>query len=115
MAATFDVTPANGGANTVGTLERTANMNGFLITINNGSGAAVDLRAVDGSHGSVYDMILREINPVMAHATNDANGTMSVIIDGHHTTAASLLARIENIDGVGNDSACVAATSFAVA
>ena len=76
MAATFDVTPANGGANTVGTLERTANMNGFLITINNGSGAAVDLRAVDGSHGSVYDMILREINPVMAHATNDANGTM---------------------------------------
>ena len=46
MAATYDVTPANGGANTVGTLERTANMNGFLITMNDGSGSAVDLRAV---------------------------------------------------------------------
>ena len=115
MAATFDVTPANGGANVVGTLETTAQINGFLITVKNGSGSAVDLRAVDGSHGSVYDMILREINPLMAHATDNNAGTISVIMDAHHSDATSLQRRLVNIDGVGSDTTVSAAASFAVA
>ena len=115
MAATYDFTPVNGGDNAVGTLETTAQINGFLIVIKNGSGAAVDLRAVDGSYGSVYDMILREINPMMAHALNDNSGTMSVIMDAAHTDATSLQRRLANIDGVGSDSTVTAASSFAVA
>ena len=30
--ATYDVTPVNGGDNAVGTLEKTAQINGFLIS-----------------------------------------------------------------------------------
>ena len=51
MAATFDVTPANGGANTVGTLETTAQINGFLITIKDGSGSAVEVFLVQLAAG----------------------------------------------------------------
>jgi len=118
MAVTYDVTPANGGANAVGTLETTAQLQGYLITVrstSNGDNTAVDLRANDGASGSLYDLILRELSPMLAHATNDGNGTMSVIMDGHHNTAASIAARIEALDGVGTDTAVAAASSFAVA
>jgi len=123
MAATYDVTPANGGANTVGTLESVANLKAFLITVKNDSNTAIDLRANDGAYGSNYELILRELQPVMAHATNDANGTISVIMDGHNQTAAALQERMRNIVvglGLGtavsaNDTSVAEGTSFAVA
>ena len=125
--ATYDVTPkANdltalpsvGGNNVVGTLEKTAQINGFLISLDSASDgtddAPVDLRAVDGAHGSTYDLILRELNPMMAHAINDNSGVMSVIMDGHHGDAASIKARLVALDGIGTDTTVAAATSFAV-
>lgn len=117
--ATYDVTPVNGGANAVGTLEKTAQINGFLISLDSASDgtddAPVDLRAVDAAHGSTYDLILRELNPLMAHAINDASGVMSVIMDGHHGDAASIKARLVALDGIGTDTTVAAAASFAVA
>lgn len=114
MAATYDFTPVNGGANAVGTLETTGAIAMYKITIGNGSGGQVDLRAVDGAHGSVYDMILREVAPLMAWAPDGATGVIHVVVDSHANSAATLLARIENIDGVGNDSAVAAAASFVI-
>ncbi|MDA8897154.1 hypothetical protein N9I97_00105 [bacterium] len=117
--ATYDVTPVNGGANAVGTLEKTAQINGFLISLDSASDgtddAPVDLRAVDAAHGSTYDLILRELNPLMAHAINDATGVMSVIMDAHHGDAASIKARLVQLDGIGTDTTVAAAASFAVA
>jgi hypothetical protein len=115
MAVTFDFTPkSTTGANTVGTLETTAAIAMYKITVGNGSGGATDLRAVDGAHGSVYDLILRELAPLMAWAPNDNTGVIHVVVDSHANSAATLLARIENIDGVGSDSAVVAAASFVI-
>ena len=116
--ATYDVTPVNGGANAVGTLEKTAQINGFLISVkstSNGDNTALDVRTVDAAYGSTYDLILRELNPLMAHAIDDATGVMSVIMDGHHGDAASIAARLENLDGIGTDTTVAAAASFAVA
>lgn len=116
--ATYDVTPVNGGANAVGTLEKTAQINGFLISLkstSNGDNTALDVRGVDAAYGSTYDLILRELNPLMAHAIDDATGVMSVIMDAHHGDAASIAARLENLDGIGTDTTVAAAASFAVA
>jgi hypothetical protein len=50
----------------------------------------------------------------MAWAPNDNTGVIHVVVDSHANSAATLLARIENIDGVGSDSAVVAAASFVI-
>ena len=118
MAVTYDVTPANGGANAVGTLETTAQINGYLIAVkstSNGDDTAVDLSANDGATGSLYDLILRELSPLMAHAVNDTTGVMSIIVDNHANTADSIARRLEALDGVGTDTTVTAASSFAVA
>jgi len=118
MAVTYDVTPANGGANAVGTLEITAQMKAFVIGIDSASDgtddAPVDLRANDGSNGSLYDLILRELNPLMAHAPNDSTGVISVIMDGHHNTADSIARRLEALDGVGTDTTVTEGTAIVV-
>lgn len=119
MAVTYDVTPANGGDNAVGTLETTAQIQGFLISLDSDSDgtddAPIDLRANDAASGSLYDLILRELSPLMAHAINDGTGVMSVIMDGHANTAASIKARLVALDGIGSDTTVAAAASFAVA
>ena len=116
--ATYDFTPVNGGANAVGTLEKTAQINGFLISLDSASDgtddAPVDLRAVDALHGSLYDLILRELQPLMAFAIDDATGVMSVVMDAHHGDADSIKARLVALDGIGTDTTVAAATSFAV-
>ena len=119
MAATYDFTPANGGANTVGTLETTGALSMFLIslkTTSDGSNTALDLKtANDGAHGSIYDLIIRELQPHLLHAVDDTSGVMSVVVDSHSNTAASIAARLEAQDGIGTDTTVAAASSFAVA
>ena len=116
--ATYDFTPVNGGANAVKKKKKTAQINGFLISLDSASDgtddAPVDLRAVDALHGSLYDLILRELQPLMAHAINDGTGVMSVVMDAHHGDADSIKARLVALDGIGTDTTVAAATSFAV-
>ena len=117
--ATYDFTPVNGGANAVGTLEKTAQINGFLISLDSASDgtddAPVDLRAVDALHGSLYDLILRELSPLMAFAINDGTGVMSVLVDSSANDAVSIKARLVNHSGIGTDTTVALATSFAAA
>jgi hypothetical protein len=119
MAVTYDVTPANGGANAIGTLETTAQLQGYVITVmstSNGDDTAVDLSTNDGASGSLYDLMLRELSPMLAYAPNSGDkNVISVIMDGHHNTAASIAARIEALDGVGTDTTVAAAASITVA
>ena len=116
--ATYDFTPVNGGANAVGTLETTGALAMYLISLDSDSDgtddAPVDLRGVDALHGSLYDLILRELQPHMAHAINDATGVMSVVVDSHSNTAASIKARLVALSGIGTDTTVEAAASFAV-
>lgn len=118
MAVSFDFTPVNGGANTVGTLESVVQLAAYVITLrstSNGSNTAIDLRAVDGAHGSLYDLVLRELQPLMAFAPNGDTGVLHVIVDGHAVDAATLAARLENLSGVGTDTVVTLGTSITVA
>lgn len=119
MAVTYDVTPANGGANAVGTLESTAQLKAFVIGLDSDSDgtddAPIDLQANDGASGSLYDLVLRELSPLMAHAPADASGVIHVVMDGHANTAASIEARLEALDGVGTDTTVTEGTSIVVA
>ena len=117
--ATYDFTPANGGANVVGTLESVAQLKAFVIGVDSDSDgsddAPVDLRAVDGAHGSLYDLILRELQPLMAFAPDGATGVIHVIMDGHAVDAASIKARLAALSGIGTDTSVTAGTSITVA
>ena len=116
--ATYDFTPVNGGDNTVGTLESIAQLAMYKITVKDDSDTAVDLQGVDGAHGSTYDLILREVMPLMAWAPADTSGVIGVVVDGHKDSAASLQARIRQIASSSpddNDSTVEAAASFTVA
>lgn len=124
MAVTYDVTPAthNGtsvrGNNTVGTLETTAQVVMYKITIKDDSDTAVDLQGEDGVNGSLYDLILRDISPMIAWAPAAADGIINVVMDGHHNTAAALQSRIRQLASAtpaNNDSTVEAAASFTVA
>ena len=115
--ATYDFTPANGGANTVGTLESTVQLKAFIITVKNDSNTAVDLRANDGAHGSLYDLILREVQPLMAFAPDGDTGVIHVIVDGHAVDAATLQIRVRQLASAtpsANDSTVTLGTSFTV-
>ena len=121
--ATYDFTPANGGDNAVGTLESVAQLKAFVIGLDSDSDgtddAPIDLRAIDGAHGSMYDLILRELQPLMAFAPDGATGVIHVIMDGHGVDAASIKARIIALsDGTtdfGTDTSVTEGTSLTVA
>lgn len=117
--ATYDFTPkSTTGANAVGTLESVAQLDAYLITIrstSDGSNTAVDLRANDALHGSLYDLILRELQPLMAFAADANTGVIHAIVDGHANSAASIAARLEQLNGVGTDTTVAAGTSITVA
>lgn len=119
MAVTFDFTPqASTGANTVGTLESVVQLKAFIVTVKNDSNTAVDLRADDGAHGSLYDLILRELQPLMAYAPNDNTGVIHIIVDGHAVDADTLQTRVRQLASAtpsANDSTVVLGTSFTVA
>jgi hypothetical protein len=123
MAATYDFTPVNGGSKTVGTLESYAQLKAFVITIKNDSNTAIDLRANDGAYGSNYELIIRELQPLLASAPNDDTGVIHVIVDGHAVDADSLQARLRALvvglglgtTVAGNDTTVTLGTSFVVA
>ena len=125
MAATYDFTPSTQtGANTIGTLESTAQLQMFKITVKDDSDSAYDFSGAgaDGVHGSNYDIILREIAPLMAFAPNGSTGVIHVVVDGHAQSAAGLQARLRSVVvglGIGsavaaNDTTVEAAASFTV-
>ena len=59
---------------------------------------AIDLRADDGTEGGKPNKLrLNGLNPLMYTATDNANGTVSVIMDGHGNTAASLQERVRRL------------------
>lgn len=123
MAVTYDFTPqatgiaSVGGNNVVGTLESLVQLKALLITIrstSDGSNTAVDLRGVDGVHGSLYDLILRELAPLMVFAANADTGVIHAIVDGHAIDAAAVKARLVQLSGIGSDTTVAIGTAITV-
>jgi hypothetical protein len=118
MAATYDFTPVNGAAlSVVGSLISTAQLKTYVITVrstSNGSNTAVDLRSDDGVYGGNLDLILRELNPMLAYAADGATGVIHVVMDGHSNDATSIASRVEAL-GFGTDTAVTLGTQITVA
>ena len=113
------ITKVNGGDNVVGTLESVAQLKAFVIGFDADSDGTddnpIDLRANDGAAGSLYDLVLQELQPLMAFAPDGATGVMHVIMDGHAVTADSIARRVEALDGVGTDTTVTLGTAITVA
>jgi hypothetical protein len=90
----------------------------YKITVKNDSDTAIDLRTVDGAHSSTYDLILREVQPLMAWAPDGDTGVINVVVDGHAQSEATLQTRIRQIASAtpaNNDSTVEVGVSFTVA
>lgn len=93
-------TRVNGaGFTSVGTLYSTSQLDAYLITVKDDSDTAIDLRADDGTVEGKVEQLLREISPLMYYVDNGSAGTVHVIVDNHHQSAASLQARVRAIFG----------------
>ena len=85
-----------------GTLRATLQHKAFLITVKDSS-TAVNLQTRDGDAtdgtdtDEMVELIIKELSPVMYFAPSNTSGTIHVIMDGHHVTAASILARLKPI------------------
>ena len=85
-----------------GTLRATAQHKAFLIEVKDNA-SAVDLQTRDGDAtdgtdtDELVELIVKEISPVMYYAPSNTTGQIHVVMDGHHVTAASILARIKPI------------------
>jgi hypothetical protein len=63
----------------------------YLITVKNGSNAAVDLRSLDDAPNEAFEKIMRIMpSGILAfYAADDASGVISVVVDGHAAPVAS--------------------------
>lgn len=84
--------------------------------------AGGDLRTEDDAANEACELILSVVQPLAYCFVNDNSGKLSVVVDGHHTTAASLQGRIRELGSTAgpNDydasgATVTAATTFVVA
>lgn len=90
-------TRAVGLAGDVGTLNGTtgaivgASVKFFLITVKNGSNAAIDLQALDDAPNEAFEKIMRVLpSGILAYyAPAAATGVISICVDGHAAPVAS--------------------------
>ena len=103
-------TRTNGLGVTAGTLYG-HNAKAYLVTIQNASNTAQDLRAEDDAVEEAAEYIMKELSPLMYMVTNSAAGTIHVVMD-NNSSAADMQIRIRrlgttvgpnNIDVTGSD------------
>ena len=76
-----------------GTVYGVAQLKAFLVTVENASNVAQSLAAEDDAANEVMEAIMREVQPLMYYSTG-TDGTITVVCDGHATTAADIQVRI---------------------
>lgn len=99
------ITRINGSLAKTGTLY-TPNANAYLITVKNTSATAIDLQVEDSyidastqMPNSLYEMIIKEINPLAYYAPAASTGVIHVIMDKAINDATELQTRIRRITG----------------
>ena len=70
----------------------------FKIIVKNTGGTPQDLRAEDDAIDEAVEAIVKEVNPLIYHTTNDNSGTITVVCD-NSATASDLQHRIRTIGG----------------
>ena len=107
-------TRTNGLGVTVGTLYQ-HNAKGFLVTVKNTGGTAIDLRAEDDAVDEAGEMVIKETSPLMYQLVDAATGIIYTITDAA-LSASDIQARIRslgstvgpnNIDVTGTTAAAV--------
>ena len=84
----------------------------FVVTVKDGSAAAVDLRSSDGTGQALESVFFAFPTGVIAYDTANANtGVIHVIVDGANAPgAAALQAAVRAMGTVGSDSKDVSGT-----
>ncbi len=70
----------------------------FKIIVKNTGGTAQDLRAEDDAIDEAVEAIVKEINPLIYHTTDDASGIITVVC-ANSASATDLQHRIRTIAG----------------
>ena len=70
----------------------------FKILVKDTSAAAIDLRDEDDAIDEAVEAIVKEINPLIYHTTNDGSGTITVVC-ANSASASDLQHRIRTIAG----------------
>ena len=70
----------------------------FKILVKDTSAAAIDLRDEDDAIDEAVEAIVKEINPLIYHTTNDNSGTITVVC-ANSASATDLQHRIRTIAG----------------
>ena len=85
----------------------------FVVTVKDGSAAAVDLRSSDGTGQALESVFFAFPTGVIAYDTANANtGVIHIIVDGANAPgAAALQATIRAMGTVGSDSKDVSGTT----
>ena len=92
------VTRVNWLGVTVGTLYQ-HNFKGFLVTVKNVGGTAIDLRAEDDAVDEAGEVVIKEVNPLMYQLV-DANTGIIYIVTDAALTAADIQARLRAYETV---------------
>ena len=91
----------------VGTYVQTANVGAFIITCQNVSNVAQDLRNETGAN-EVIQMILHATNAIGYTITNSNAGTITLLVDNSQWNAAALQVAIRALGSVtGDDSTSI--------
>jgi len=69
----------------------------YLLTVQNASNSAIDLRAEDDAVNEAVEAIIMELNPLGYFVTNSSAGTVMLIMDINHDDHTELQTRIRRI------------------
>ena len=92
------VTRVNGSGLTVAGTVHSPGAFAFKIIVKNTGGTPQDLRAEDDAIDEAVEAIVKEINPLIYHTTDDASGTITVVC-ANSASATDLQHRIRTIAG----------------
>ena len=91
------------------------NCNAYLFSIKEGDGSAIDLRAEDDAVNEVVEQVVKEFNPLAYFITNDASGTMHMVLDKNQNTASELQIQLRRIAGSVSDGSTVGPNAIDIA
>jgi hypothetical protein len=106
-----EVTRVNGQSlYATGTQRSVAQLATFVITVQDDSDTAIDLRTQDGFNSvtgephanQLVEAIIREVQPLVYNVPTADEGKIHVVVDGHAVDAASLQARIRALGAVNS-------------
>ena len=111
------VTRVNGFGNyVVGAYRSSANIGAFLLTVQNASNSAQDIRAEDDGANEVVEAIMMATNAIGSSFTDSTAGTATLLVDGSQHDAASLQAVLRGLGtAVGPNDIDMSGTTVAAA